>query len=93
MKSVKEILTVAAALLLAGPAIAQSDADDAERQELELQEAEYAEKLRDAERQMADAARRVAELTSQRLPQIQEIERPLRVFRQAAHRHLDRWRQ
>ena len=75
MRLTLPILTITAALLFAGPAVAQSDTDAAEQRNIERKEAEYAEKLREAERQMAEAARRVAELTSERLPQIHEIER------------------
>tara|TARA_R110000782_G_scaffold137396_1_gene229873 strand:+ start:282 stop:1343 length:1062 start_codon:yes stop_codon:yes gene_type:complete len=76
------ILPVAAALLLAGEATAQVKADDAEKRsrievqrELEIRESETAERLREAEERMAVAAREIAELTRNRLPQMAQIER------------------
>jgi S1-C subfamily serine protease len=76
-------MPVAAVLLLAGPAIAQSDDEAAAREaaavtrEVEAREEEVARRLREAEARMAEAARQIAELTSERLPQIHRIERRL----------------
>jgi S1-C subfamily serine protease len=76
-------MPVAAVLLLAGPAIAQSDDEAAALEaaavtrEVEAREEEVARRLREAEARMAEAARQIAELTSERLPQIHRIERLL----------------
>jgi len=75
MKMTRIIFPVLASLLLVGQAAAQ----DATA-ELELtaeREAELDTKMRQAERQMAEAARQLAELTSERLPQLQYLERRL----------------
>jgi len=82
MKTLKILIPVAALLLLAGQAAAQSQ-EQAERAEAaavaearaETREAEVARKLEEAERQMAEAARQIAELSSERLPQMREMER------------------
>lgn len=71
MKIWKVILPVAAILLFAGQAAAQSEAD--REREMEMREAEYAERLREAEQRMEEAARQVAELTSERLPQLAQL--------------------
>ena len=71
MKTMKLIIPVAALLLLAGQVAAQSGQQQ--------REAEVARKLQDAERKMAEAARQIAELTSERLPQLHEIERRIRI--------------
>ncbi len=60
-------LTLAAALLLAGPAFAQSEAPQSD--------AEFAERMREAEERLAEAARRVAELSSERLESMGDIKR------------------
>lgn len=76
MKRINSLVPVAALLLVAGHAAAQSDADrvrEVER-EVEVREAEYAERVRMAEMEMAEAARRLAELSSQRLPEIREMQ-------------------
>ena len=68
------LIPMAAALLLAGQAAAQSD-EELERREAasaEAREAEVEKELEEQERRMADAARRIAELTQERLPQLQE---------------------
>ena len=39
-----------------------------------MREAEYAERVREAEMEMAEAARRLAELSSQRLPEIRDMQ-------------------
>jgi C-terminal processing protease CtpA/Prc len=87
MKANRFIIPAAAILLLAGQAAAQSH-EEAERAEAaaaaaaeaaeakaETREAEIARKLEEAERRMAEAARQIAELTSERLPQLEEMER------------------
>jgi S1-C subfamily serine protease len=91
MKTMKYLIPVAAVLLLAGQAAAQSEEQqrdeklravaEQEREAAEVlretaaREAEVARKLEQAERTMAEAARQIAELTSERLPQLREIER------------------
>ena len=73
MKMWKFILPVAAMLLLAGQAAAQTD--EAERQRaMEAREAEMEQRLAEAERKMSEAAREIAEITKERLPRIMEIE-------------------
>jgi C-terminal processing protease CtpA/Prc len=62
----KYLIPAAAMLLLAGQAAAQD-------------EDEIALKLEQAERAMAEAARQIAELTSERLPQLREIERRIQI--------------
>ena len=93
MKTLKYLIPVAAILLLAGQAAAQSDAEKraaaermAEKAEqeavvhaMEAREAEVAKKLQEAELTMAEAARQIAELTSERLPQLREIERRIQI--------------
>lgn len=74
MKIWKVVLPVAAILLFAGQAAAQSDEADSERG-FESRKAEYAVRLREAEERMEQAARQIAELTAERLPQIEFIER------------------
>jgi len=89
MKTMKLLIPVAAFLLLAGQAAAQSE--EAERAEaaqaakaaqsaMESREAEVAKKLEEAERKMAEAARQIAELTSERLPELREIERRIEII-------------
>lgn len=88
MKTMKLIIPVAAMLLLAGQAAAQTDErrqaeaekEAAALQEAELREAEVARKLAEAERQMAKAARQIAELTTERLPQLREVERRIEII-------------
>lgn len=66
MKSLKILLPLAIALLLAGQAAAQEA--EAERvREMEAREAEFAQDMRMAEEQLAEAAQRVAELSQERL--------------------------
>lgn len=74
MKMWKVLLPVAAVLLLAGQAVAQTDKEDRLR-EVEAREAEMQQKMVEAERQMAEAARQIAEITRERLPRMAEIER------------------
>jgi C-terminal processing protease CtpA/Prc len=80
MKTWKLILPVAALLLLAGQAVAQSDEEKREEMEaqkavMEARKAEYSERLRMAEERMEQAAREIAEMASQRLPDVAMIER------------------
>ena len=82
MKTLKLIIPVAVVLLLAGQAVAQTEqeAKQAALQEVQEREALVQEKLQDAERQMAEAARMIAELTSERLPQLRQIERRIEII-------------
>jgi C-terminal processing protease CtpA/Prc len=73
MKIWKLILPVAVLLLLAGQAAAQADKED--REEMEARKAEYSERLREAEERMEQAAREIAELASERLPDMATIKR------------------
>ncbi len=73
MKMWKVILPVAAVLLLAGTAVAQTD-DEERARATEAREAAMEEKLRMAEAKMAEAAREIAEITKERLPRIAQIE-------------------
>lgn len=73
MKMWKVILPVAAVLLLAGQATAQTDEDERLRA-MEAREAEMEQRLSEAERKMSEAAREIAEITKERLPRIAEIE-------------------
>lgn len=89
MKTIRLLIPVVAALLLAAEAAAQTDdkaAAEAELeraeamrtqalQESEARDAEVTRRLEEAERKMAEAAREIAELTSDRLPQLQQVER------------------
>jgi C-terminal processing protease CtpA/Prc len=82
MKTLKMLIPVAAALLFATQAAAQTqEADEARRAaeqrraEARLEEAEVREQMREAERQLAEAARQIAELSSQNLPRVMEIEK------------------
>jgi C-terminal processing protease CtpA/Prc len=72
MKTWKMILPVTAILLFAGTAYAQSD----EAEELRAMDAKkevYAERLREAEVRMEIAAREIAEISKERLPQMLEL--------------------
>ncbi len=82
MKTLKLIIPVALVLLLAGQAVAQTEkeAQRAALQEKQKQEHLMQEKLQDAERRMAEAARQIAELTSERLPQLRQIERRIEII-------------
>jgi S1-C subfamily serine protease len=81
MNSLRLIIPVAAALLLAGQAAAQNDDAATAREEAEqmratqVREEEVTRQLREAEARMAQAARQIAELTTDRLPQIHRLER------------------
>ncbi len=78
MKMWKIVLSIAAISLVAGQAIAQSDADHGQRK-MESREAEYSERLREAEERMEMAAREISEITRERLPQMVEIERRIEI--------------
>jgi len=89
MKTLRLIIPVAALLLLAGQAAAQSEAQasaEAGRAEAAVlsesasREAEVERKLEDAERRMAEAARQIAELTAERLPQLRQVERRIEII-------------
>jgi len=87
MKNLTFIIPVAAALLLAGQAAAQTE-DEAraqaeaakEGQAVALREEEVRRQLVEAEARIAEAARQIAELTSERLPQIHRFEHRLELF-------------
>lgn len=74
MKCLKLIIPVAALLLFVGQAAAQTE-DEELLKAAEVREAEVEERLRAAERKMEEAARVIAELTTERLPQLAEVER------------------
>ncbi|NNC64901.1 MAG: PDZ domain-containing protein, partial [Gammaproteobacteria bacterium] len=74
MNRLRIFIPLAAVLLLAGQALAQSDEEKSLR-EAETTEAELDRKLREAEERMAEAARQIAEITSERLPRIAQIEK------------------
>lgn len=86
MKSYKILVPTAALLLLSATVNAQSE-DAAERRAEQQREAvekqrevivkreEYGQRLREAEERMEAAAREIAEITRQRLPNIAQIER------------------
>src|SRR5210317_758656 len=81
MKTMKILIPVAAALLLAGQAAAQTpETEEAQREaeqrkaQAQLEKEEARRQMRDAERQLEEAARRIAELSQQNLPQVLEIE-------------------
>lgn len=76
MKIWKVVLPVAAILLFTGQAAAQAEGDDSERK-FESRKVDYAVRLREAEERMEQAARQIAELTAERLPQIEFIQRRL----------------
>ncbi|NIV17967.1 MAG: PDZ domain-containing protein [Woeseiaceae bacterium] len=79
MKTLKLIIPVAVALLLAGQAAAQSEEEQALKA-AEAREQEIENRLRAAEKQMEEAARVIAELTTERLPQLREIERRIEII-------------
>ncbi len=72
MKMWKLIVPAAAILLFASQAIAQTDQEE-DRREMEARRAEYSERLLEAEERMEAAARQVAEITIERLPQMAHI--------------------
>ncbi len=73
MKMWKIIVPVAAVLLLAGQAAAQTEEEERLRA-IETRELEVEERLRMAEERMAAAAREIAEISKERLPRMVEIE-------------------
>ena len=77
MKTLKILIPIAAALLFAGQALAQNDEETAlrEAEATEATEAEMERRLMDAEERLAEAARQIAEITSERLPRMAQIER------------------
>jgi C-terminal processing protease CtpA/Prc len=64
--------------LVAGQAVAQSDEDE-DRRAMEARKAEYSERLREAEERMEQAVRQIAEITRERLPQMEFIERRIEI--------------
>ena len=72
MKQSKIWITAAALALLTGQAAAQQSVD--REREMEQREVEYAERLRAAEKRMEEAARQVAELSVERLPEIRDVQ-------------------
>lgn len=93
MKSLKLIISAAVLLAFASQAVAQNEAAAREQAEVaeqrasaevertaEAREAEVTRRLREAEGRMAEAARQIAELTSERLPQIRRFQRQFEVF-------------
>jgi len=72
MRMWKLILPVTAILLFAGTAYAQSE-EEVELRATEAKKEAYAERLREAEVRMEIAAREIAELTQERLPQIIDL--------------------
>ena len=73
MKMWKIIVPVAAVLLLAGQAAAQTEEEE-RLQAMEAREVQMEERLRMAEERMAAAAREIAEISKERLPRMVEIE-------------------
>ena len=78
MKMWKVILPVTAILLFAGMANAQSEEEE-ELRTMEANKEAYAERLREAEVRMEIAAREIAELTQERLPQMMEFRRRIEI--------------
>lgn len=74
MKMWKVVLPVAAVLLFAGQAVAQTE-DEENQRAAEAREVEMDRRLMEAEERMAAAARQIAEITSERLPGMVEIQR------------------
>ena len=71
MNKWKVMVPAAAFLLLAGQASAQTDEE--RLREAEVREQEMEERMRAAEARMEEAAREIAEITKERLPQIIEF--------------------
>lgn len=74
MKTWKLVVPVAAALLMAGQVVAETD-EDVALSATEEQNAQVERRLEAAETRMAEAAREMAELTSERLPRLARVER------------------
>ncbi len=72
MKMLKVIVPAAAVLLLAGQAAAQTEEEGL--REAEVREMEMEERMRAAEARMEEAAREIAEITRERLPQIMKFQ-------------------
>lgn len=66
MKTKRYFSLLCVTLLLTGPAVAQDD-DEASLREAERKEAEFAERMREAEKRLEEAAARVAELSAERI--------------------------
>jgi len=66
MKTTKTLMLMTAALLIAGQASAQTE-DEQQAQQGVSSEAEFSQRMREAEERLAEAAREVAELSSERL--------------------------
>lgn len=82
MKTLKIMVPALAAVLLATQATAQTSeaeearrAAEARRAEARMQEAEARERMREAERALEAAARQIAELSSQNLPRVVDMQR------------------
>jgi C-terminal processing protease CtpA/Prc len=77
MNKWKLILAAAAVLLFAGQTLAQQEVTEAAevKRTQELREAEYVARLREAEERMEQAARQIAEISRERLPQMVQMER------------------
>ncbi len=69
----KTLFIVAATLMLGGHATAQNDTD--KLREIEAREAEAQKAMREAEKQLDEAARRIAELSNDRLAALGEAQR------------------
>jgi len=86
MKNWKIILLVTATLMVTSQAAAQVDvreqivAETAELREAQAREDEVERRMYDAERRMAEAARQMVELTVERLPQLESIQRRFGFF-------------
>lgn len=82
MKTMKILIPVVAASLLAGQVAAQgTEAEEARREaeqnraQAQLEKEEARREMREAERQLEEAARRIAELSQHNLPRIVEVEK------------------
>ena len=88
MNILKTLLPATAAVLIAGQAVAQTDADKIEvehEQEFVTQKVaerneEVERRMYDAERRMAEAARQIAELTHERLPQLEGMRQRIEII-------------
>jgi type II secretory pathway component PulC len=74
MKTWKIVMPITVALIFAGQVLAQTDEDE-NRAAAEARKAEYSERLREAEERMEKAAREIAEITRERLPNMAQVER------------------
>jgi len=83
MNMSKIVLPVAALLLFAGSAVAQTDPEVEHRVMIERQverENVYADRLRDAEERLEIAAREIAQITQERMPKIANIQRRIEIM-------------